>query len=1691
MVKDVNFPDSNLPPESQQWRRDIEERLSNLTGEAEIVGKNMAARQKGAAATRRSLERVGVNFDQQQQAFAESQRRPAAPDSLSVTSDIYLDAYARWQALVRAVTPEVTMGMDGAPLRVTEYRLYGRRKDDASSSWTEVARSFIGLEMVWDTAPVGEEWSFRVCGVSASGVEGEFGPEMTIILAKDETPPQKPKKPIGSARLGTVDLRADGFVTGTAPADLSHFLVKMYTAASGGVGATLGQISREPNDPFIVTDLPYNAERWFALMAYDFAGNASEESDRTAVTVTPLVDTDVIGRVIDGANIALGAVDFDNLAPSVDTAISAAVSEAGAALAAASNAIMDTVLEWAMNSSATVAPTTGWSTTAPTHAPGSYIWQRARITYGDSSTSTTAAVLITGNDGADGAGIEIAGSVATHAALPGGLGPGNAGEGYLVEADGKLYIWSGTAFPADGSGVEFRGPQGAAGSDAKIVSLTASAQIASTSGNLTPGAFDGPGWYGGINVRQPVIIEPGQAPDGSILGRVDLTAGLDRLFRYAAVPLPLPEGDPDMRIPTTPTDAFRMSFWVYSTTPIELKHGQARWNAAGTISSAIAGVGRLIPAEEWTWFDQSVAAGSDTVLTGFLPSTTTVVSDPGHYVLFGAPTIRRITPVTITVTGSTVGTTITDWQYAINGGTFSSTPPFGVSRVDDIVSINSFGVAATSSTPIKTITVRAADASGNADTTTVAWVTDGVGGSDGHDGPAGADGQAGADGADGADAITAVLTNEAHAFPGDVSNALAGSTTSGVLAFKGTSPQGVTIGTITGQVTGLTTSIQSNSSTSAQFTVDVTTALTATSGELTVPITVDGVNLTKKFAWTVARKGSTGATGDTGAQGPQGVQGPAGTPAKTIDLVTPAQVLVSPPGGGTTAPATTTVTGSGTNTTITAWQYSVNGGTFSATLPAGTTRSGNVVTITGSTMTANTIAVRMADASGTVDTLTVAKVSNGAQGATGSQGPAGSNGAQGAQGPQGPAGGQGAAGADGMTVLLTNESHAFPGDVGNALAGSTVSGVLAFKGSTAQSVTIGTITGQVTGLATSIQNNGSTSAQFTITVTTALTATSGVLTVPLTIDGKSFTKQFTWSVARKGAQGSTGSAGAEGAQGVSITTVSNWYRTVTPANAAAPATPGTGVATPPAPWSQSEPTYTDNTSLYMITRIEFSNGTRSYTPATKVSSYQAAAIAIESANSKTRTQYGAGTPVTDGKERTGDTWFQRDGSGVILGQWEWTGSTYAPSELGHQVIASVDAGKISVGTLDADRIGANSITATKIAANAVTAEKILAGAVEADKIKANAIIAGKIAAGAITATDMIADGIITNDLIAGGTITGAKIAALTIEAGQIKANAVTADKINAGAVTTVKLDAEAVTAAKIAANAITAAKINANAVTADKINAGAVTAAKIAANAVEAGKIAANAVTADKIDAGAVTAAKVHADAINGKVITGAVVRSSAANPRTEMNSSGFQVVDASGVVQVRLGYGFATGMAIRNPSGGALVPLSSLAFGSQLVDHTALTNRSLAANVWSNNWAATGGSITFNALSSKYLFETGESWLLTTKSSGGENMHATKVYTTGGLRAGSAAPNAPGHEILKNGSSAQSGGEVNDTSGTGTSSFAETCYSSLSAATTVGAQYCTGPLNKQDRSYRAFTTGPAITVRSYGRWQRITPLWG
>lgn len=123
------------------------------------------------------------------------------------------------------------------------------------------------------------------------------------------------------------------------------------------------------------------------------------------------------------------------------------------------------------------------------------------------------------------------------------------------------------------------------------------------------------------------------------------------------------------------------------------------------------------------------------------------------------------------------------------------------------------------------------------------------------------------------------------------------------------------------------------------------------------------------------------------------------------------------------------------------------------------------------------------------------------------------------QGATGATGGTGPAGSDGYTVLLSNESHTFAGSATAAIAASTTCDVIAYKGTTRVAATIGTITGAPNGMTTSVSSNGSTTAKLTVNVTTSMVTKQGTLTIPITVDGKSFTRNFSYSLALAGGTG--------------------------------------------------------------------------------------------------------------------------------------------------------------------------------------------------------------------------------------------------------------------------------------------------------------------------------------------------------------------------------------------------------------------------------------------------------------------------------------------------------------------------------------------------------------------------------------------
>ena len=258
--------------------------------------------------------------------------------------------------------------------------------------------------------------------------------------------------------------------------------------------------------------------------------------------------------------------------------------------------------------------------------------------------------------------------------------------------------------------------------------------------------------------------------------------------------------------------------------------------------------------------------------------------------------------------------------------------------------------------------------------------------------------------------------------------------------------------------------------------------------------------------------------------------------AKTVDITAPSQVFKYGAGyTGTPSPASIVLTALPRNFTPTSyqWQY-LNGSTWT-NISGDTSSTYSVIpgntTLFPSGTNVRTFRVVCDGDEKLSDSFTLAKLADGAQGAKGDKG---DTGAQGAKGDKGDTGAMGTSGADAYTVLLTNESHAFAGSVSAALAGSTSCAVTAYKGATQVAATIGSISGLPASMTASIANNGTTKATITFTVTTSMTTTSGTVNIPVTVDGKSFTRVFSYSIAFKGAtgaQGAKGDKGDTGAQG--------------------------------------------------------------------------------------------------------------------------------------------------------------------------------------------------------------------------------------------------------------------------------------------------------------------------------------------------------------------------------------------------------------------------------------------------------------------------------------------------------------------------------------------------------------------------------
>ncbi|MBE9880045.1 hypothetical protein G8B51_10905 [Enterococcus casseliflavus] len=272
----------------------------------------------------------------------------------------------------------------------------------------------------------------------------------------------------------------------------------------------------------------------------------------------------------------------------------------------------------------------------------------------------------------------------------------------------------------------------------------------------------------------------------------------------------------------------------------------------------------------------------------------------------------------------------------------------------------------------------------------------------------------------------------------------------------------------------------------------------------------------------------------------KGSKGDKGDPAPLISLSGSTQAITVDKDGKITPASSFEVIGTAVNTAISNWTYSLNGGNFGSAVPTGVTRSGNTVTINPVIATFDTFTIKAADST-VSDVFTISRIKDG---------------------------GEGPPGSDAYTVFLTNESYTFAGSTTAALAGSTTTEVIVYKGInkiTPTSITVGT---KPTGLSSSVSGS-----IITLTATTALVSKSGTVPITITADGKTFTKQFSYALSLQGATGNPG-------KGVTAEEISY-------------AISQDGTTPPTSGWSGTRPTPKAGWYMWTRTRFKYTDNTYS------------------------------------------------------------------------------------------------------------------------------------------------------------------------------------------------------------------------------------------------------------------------------------------------------------------------------------------------------------------------------------------------------------------------------------------------------------------------------------------------------------------
>lgn len=240
-------------------------------------------------------------------------RQPAAPQGLVVNSSTYINELGEPIGQATATWDQVTESTGGSPVDIDNYEVQSRLQTlpEGFETRTFVAdpqtQAFVG------PLDVGRTYVFRVRARGENGRTGPWSSNATVLIQADDESPPAPSVPILSSRLGTIRVTWDGLndVGGVMPTDLREVQVEMSTTGAGPwelIGSVFAQGS------VIVTDLPYEATRFFRFLAIDTSGNQSDPSVVASIQVVRVEGPDIEANSITTNHLTAGSVTAEKVA---------------------------------------------------------------------------------------------------------------------------------------------------------------------------------------------------------------------------------------------------------------------------------------------------------------------------------------------------------------------------------------------------------------------------------------------------------------------------------------------------------------------------------------------------------------------------------------------------------------------------------------------------------------------------------------------------------------------------------------------------------------------------------------------------------------------------------------------------------------------------------------------------------------------------------------------------------------------------------------------------------------------------------------------------------------------------------------------------------------------------------------------------------------------------------------------------------------------------------------------------------------------------------------------------------------------------------------------------------------------------------------------------------------------------------